>query len=197
MATINDKDADIQRAESLERQTAKALAFFILKHLPSGVEPSCGCKRRVVKLFEFCFYLFVEVIEIARHWGALQLHCGNDPSLCEPYTGLDSVFLLGTTGLTRPRLDVIVVAQGAHRLLHCALVSARVLDACLCIVHDEDLRRAAEVFKSVNDAGNPALLLLIGKNLSVNEIAVRQHRDKQPRTLYVIVRINPLEVVAG
>lgn len=101
MATINDKDADIQRTEGLERQAAKVLAFFILKHLPSGVRPSCGSKRRVVKLFEFRFYLFVEVIEIARHRGALKLHCGNDPSLCEPYTGLDSVFLLGTTGLTR------------------------------------------------------------------------------------------------
>ena len=144
MATINNKDADIQRTEGLERQAAKVLAFFILKHLPSGVEPSCGRKRRVVKLFEFRFYLFVEVIEIARHRGALQLHCGNDPSLCEHYTGLDPVFLLGTTGLTRPRLDVIVVAQGAHRLLHFALVPTRVLDECLCIVHEEDLRRAAE-----------------------------------------------------
>lgn len=49
----------------------------------------------------------------------------------------------------------------------------------------------------MNDAGNPALLFLIGKSLSVSQVAVRQHRDKQPRTLYVIVRINPLEVVAG
>lgn len=138
MATINNKDADIQRTKGLERQAAKVLAFFILKHLPSGVEPSCGRKRRVVKLFEFRFYLFVEVIGIARHRGALQLHCGNDPSLCEHYTGLDPVFLLGTTGLTRPRLDVIVVAQGAHRLLHLALVPARVFDECLCIVHNED-----------------------------------------------------------
>ena len=113
MATINDKDADIQQTEGLKRQTAKVLAFFILKHLSSGVEPSCGSKRRVVKLFKFCFYLLVEVIEIARHRGALQLHCGNDLSLCEHYTGLDPVFLLGTTGLTRPRLDVIVVAPSA------------------------------------------------------------------------------------
>ena len=197
MATINDKDANIQRAESLEWQTAKVLAFFILKHLPSGVEPSCGCKRRVVKLFEFCFYLFVEVIEIARHRGALQLHCGNDPSLCGPYTGLDSVFLLGTTGLTRPWLNVIAVPHGAYRLLYFALVPARVLNECLCIVHDENLRRATEVFKCVNDAGDPARLLLIGKSLGVGEVAVRQHRDKQPRTLYVSVRINPLEVVSG
>lgn len=166
MATINDKDADIQRTEGLERQAAKVLAFFIFKHLPSGVEPSCGSKRRVVKLFEFRFYLLVEVIEIARHRGALQLHGGNDPSLCETHTGLDSVFLLGTTGLTRPRLDVIVVAQGALRLLHFALVPARVLDECLCIVHDEDLRRTAEVFECVNDAGDPPLLLLIGKSLT-------------------------------
>ena len=105
--------------------------------------------------------------------------------------------MLGTTGLTRPRLDVIVVAQGALRLLHFALVPARVLDECLCIVHDENLRRAAEVFESVNDAGDPTLLLLIGKSLSVSQVAVRQHRDKQPRTLYDTVRINPLEVVAG
>ena len=49
----------------------------------------------------------------------------------------------------------------------------------------------------MNDAGDPALLFLIGKGLSVNEIAVRQHRDKQPRTLHIIVRINLLEVVAG
>lgn len=152
MATINDKDADIQRTEGLERQAAKVLAFFILKHLPSGVRPSCGSKRRVVKLFEFRFYLFVEVIEIVRHRGALKLHCGNDPSLCEPYTGLDSVFLLGTTGLTRPRLDVIVVTQGTYRLLYFALVSVRVLDECLCIAHNEDLRCAAEVFECVNDA---------------------------------------------
>lgn len=69
MATIDDKDADIQRTESLKRQAAKVLAFFILKNLPSGVEPSCGSKRRVVKLFEFRFYLFVEVIEIARNRG--------------------------------------------------------------------------------------------------------------------------------
>lgn len=48
----------------------------------------------------------------------------------------------------------------------------------------------------MNDAGDPALLLLVGKGLGVGEVAVRQHRDKQPRTLYVIVRINPLEVVA-
>ena len=94
MATINDKDADIQWTEGLKRQATKVLAFFNLKHLPSGVEPSCGRKRRVVKLFEFRFYLFVEVIEIARHRGALQLHCGNVPSLCEPYSGLDSVFCL-------------------------------------------------------------------------------------------------------
>ncbi len=40
-------------------------------------------------------------------------------------------------------------------------------------------------------------MLLIGKGLSVGEVAVRQHRDKQPRTLYLTVRINPLEVVAG
>ena len=105
--------------------------------------------------------------------------------------------MLGTTGLTRPRLDVIVVAQGALRLLHLALVPARVFDECLCIVHDENLRRAAEVFESVNNAGDPTLLLLIGKSLSVSQVAVRQHRDKQPRTLYVTVRINPLETVAG
>lgn len=49
----------------------------------------------------------------------------------------------------------------------------------------------------MNDAGDPALLLHVGKGLDVGEVAVRQHRDKQPRTLYVIVRINPLEVVAG
>lgn len=36
MATINDKDANIQRTEDLD-QTAKKLAFFILKHLPAGV----------------------------------------------------------------------------------------------------------------------------------------------------------------
>lgn len=197
MATINDKDEDIQRTEGLERQTANKLAFFILKHLPTGVRPSCGSKRRVVKLFEFCFYLFVEVIEIARHRGTLQIHRSNDPSLCEPYTGLDSVFMLGTTGLTRSRLDVIVVAQGAHRQLHFALVPTQVLDECLCIVHDEDLRRAAEVSESVNDAGDPALLLLIGEDLSIGEVAVLHHRDKQPRTLYDTVRINPLEDVAG
>lgn len=68
------------------------------KHLPSGVRPSSGNKRRVVKLFEFRFYLFIEVIEIERHRGALQLHCGNDPSLCEPYSGLNSVFFLGRRG---------------------------------------------------------------------------------------------------
>lgn len=173
MATINDKDADIQRTDGLGRQAAKVLAFFILKHLPSGVRPSCGSKRRVVKLFEFRFYLFVEVIEIAHHRGTLQLHHSNDPSLCEPYTGLDSVFLRGTTGLTRPRLDVIVVAQGAYLLLNFSLVPARVIDECLCIVHDKDLRRAAEVFESVNDAGDPPLLLLIGKSLSVSQVAVR------------------------
>ena len=33
MATINDKDANIQRAESLERQTAKELAFFIFSNI--------------------------------------------------------------------------------------------------------------------------------------------------------------------
>ena len=137
------------------------------------------------------------MIEIARHRGALQLHGGNDPSLCETHTGLDSVFLLVTTRLTRPRLDVIVVAQGAHRLLHFALVPARVLDECLCIVHDEDLRRAAELFECVTDAGDPALLLLIGKGLSVSEIAVRQNRDKQPHSLFVTVRINPLKVGGG
>lgn len=71
------------------------------------------------------------------------------------------------------------------------------LDECLCIVHDEDLRRAAEVSESVNDAGDPALLLLIGEGLSIGEVAVLHHRDKQPRTLYDTVRINPLEVVAG
>ena len=49
----------------------------------------------------------------------------------------------------------------------------------------------------MNDAGDPALLLLVGKGLSVDKVAVRLHRDKQPRTLYVTVRINPLEVVAG
>ena len=137
------------------------------------------------------------MIEIARHRGTPQLHLSNDPSLCEPYSGLDSVFLHGAMELSRPRLDVIVVAQGAYRLLHLALVPARVFEECLCIVHNEDLQRAAEVFESVNDAGNPALLLLIGKGLSVSEVAVRQHRDKQPHTLYVTVRINPLEVVAG
>lgn len=152
MATINDKDANIQRTEGLERQAAKVLAFFILKHLPSGVRLCCSSKWCVTKLFEFRFYLFVKVTEIARHRGTLQLHRGYDPSLCEPYTGLDSAFLIEATGLTRPRLDVLVVAQGAHRLLHFALVPARVLDECLCIVHDEDLRRAAEVFECVNDA---------------------------------------------
>ena len=106
-------------------------------------------------------------------------------------------FLLGATGLTRPRLDVIVVAQGAYLLLNFSLVPARVIDECLCIVHDKDLRRAAEVFECVNDAGDPALLHLVGEGLSVSEVAVRQHCDKQPRTLYVTVRINPLEVVAG
>lgn len=95
---INDKDANIQRTEGLEQQAAKVLAFFILNHLPSGVRPSCGSKRRVVKLFEFRLYLFIEVIEIERHRGALQLHLGNDPSLCEPYSGLDSVFFLGRRG---------------------------------------------------------------------------------------------------
>ena len=49
----------------------------------------------------------------------------------------------------------------------------------------------------MNDAGDPALLLLVGKGLSVGKVAVRQHRDKQPRTLYLTVRINPLEVVSG
>lgn len=98
MATINDKDEDIQRTEGLERQTANKLAFFILKHLPTGVKPCYCSKRRVVKLFEFRFYQFVEVIEIARHRGALQLHLSNDPPLCEPYTGLDSVFCLGRRG---------------------------------------------------------------------------------------------------
>ena len=49
----------------------------------------------------------------------------------------------------------------------------------------------------MTDAGDPALLLLVGEGLSVSEVAVRQHREKQPRTLYVTVRINPLEVVAG
>lgn len=137
------------------------------------------------------------MIEIARHRGTLQLHRDNAPSLCEPYTGLDLVFLLRATGLTHPWLNDIVVAQGAHRLLYFALVPARVLDVCLCFVHDEDLRRASEVFECVNDAGNPALLLLIGKGLSVGEIAVRQHYNEQPRTLFVTVRINPLEVVAG
>ena len=137
------------------------------------------------------------MIEIARHRGTLQLHRSNDPSLCEPYTGLDSVFLLGATRLARPWLNVIVVAQGTYRLLHLALVPARVLDECLCIVHDKDLRRSAEVFECVNDAGDPALLLLVGKGLSVGKVAVRQHRDKQPRTLYLTVRINPLEVVSG
>lgn len=127
------KDADIQRTEGLKRQAAKVLCVFILKHLPSGVESSCGSKQRVVKLFEFRFYLFVEVIEIARHRGALQLHCGNDPSLCEPYTGLDPFFLLGTTGLTRPRFDVIVVAQGAYRLLYFALAPARVLTSAFAL----------------------------------------------------------------
>ena len=114
-----------------------------------------------------------------------------------PTTGLDSVFLLVTTRLTRPRLDVIVVAQGAHRLLHFALVPAQVLDEGLCLVHNEDLRRAAEVFECVNYAGDPALLLLIGKGLSVSEIAVRQNRDKQPHSLFVTVRINPLKVGGG
>ena len=137
------------------------------------------------------------MIEIARHRGALQLHRSNDPSLCEPYTGLDPVFLLVATRLTRPWLKVIVVVQGTYRLLNFALVPTRVLDECLCTDHDEDLRRSAEVFECVNDAGDPALLFLIWKGLSVNEIAVRQHRDKQPRTLYVTVRINPLEIVAG
>ena len=37
MATINDKDANIRWAEGLERQMAKKLAFFFLKHLPAGV----------------------------------------------------------------------------------------------------------------------------------------------------------------
>lgn len=106
-------------------------------------------------------------------------------------------FLLGATRLTRPWLNVIVVAQGTYRLLYIALVPARVLDECLCIIHDKDLRRSAEVFECVNDAGDTALLLLIGKGLSVGEVAVRQHRDKQPRTLYVTVWINPLEVVSG
>ena len=40
-------------------------------------------------------------------------------------------------------------------------------------------------------------MLLIGKGLSVGGVAVRQHRDKQPRTLYLTVWINPLEVVSG
>lgn len=71
------------------------------------------------------------------------------------------------------------------------------LGECLCIVHDKDLRRAADVFECVNDDGDPALLLLIGKGPSVGEVAVRQHCDKQPRTLYLTVRDNPLEVVAG
>lgn len=49
----------------------------------------------------------------------------------------------------------------------------------------------------MSDARDLALLLLIGIGLSVGEVAVRQHRDKQPRTLYLTVRINPLEVVSG
>ena len=191
---INDKDAS-RTLRAADGQETRVLHLF--KHFPTGVKPCYCSKRRVVKLFKFRFYPFVKVIEVARHLGALQLHCGNDPSLCEPYTGLDSVFLLGTTGLTRPRLDVIVVAQGTYRLVYFARVPARVLDECFCIVHNEDLRRAAEVFESVNDAGDLALLLLIGIGLSVGEVAVRQHRDKQPRTLYVTVRINPLKVVAG
>ena len=40
-------------------------------------------------------------------------------------------------------------------------------------------------------------MLLIGKGLRVDEVAVRQRRDKQPRTLYLTVQINPLEVVDG
>lgn len=72
-------------------------------------------------------------------------------------------FLLGATGLTRPRLDVIVVAQGAYLLLNFSLVPARVIDECLCIVHDKDLRRAAEVFECMNNARDSALVLPIGK----------------------------------
>ena len=37
----------------------------------------------------------------------------------------------------------------------------------------------------------------LGNGIGAGKVAVRQHRDKQPRTLYVTVRINPLEVVAG
>ena len=49
----------------------------------------------------------------------------------------------------------------------------------------------------MNDTGDPALLLLVGKGLSVDKIAVRLHREKQPRTVYVSVKINPLDVVYG